>query len=103
MGISTLDDYEGGVMPGEKPSPETMEIWENLLKAGSAEFGSREYMDGYTAAFEIFAEQMYIVGTVGLVPELRVAKNNLGNASEEWYSSGIERHGQNDAMLFFRE
>ena len=105
-GIKTLDDYEGGVMPGEMPPPIVMELWDNLMTAYSSVFGSKEYREGYEAAFDIFAEQLWVIGTVGLVPDLRVVKNNVGNATEEWFNgpgTAVNRWGQYDWALYFKE
>ena len=73
-------------MPGEMPPPIVMELWDNLMTAYSSVFGSKEYREGYEAAFDIFAEQLCVIGTVGLVPDLRIVKNNVGNATEEWFN-----------------
>ena len=93
-------------MPGEMPPPLVMELWDNLMTAYSSVFGSEEYRMGYERAFEIFAEQLWVIGTVGLVPDLRIAKNNLGNATQEWLNgpgTAINRWGQYDWAFYFKE
>jgi len=104
-GSKTLSDF-GGAMPGEEPPAIVMELWDNLMKAHYSVFGSEDYMDGYTRGFEIFAEQLWVIGTVGLVPDIRVVKNNVGNATEEWFNSpgtARNRWGQLDWSLYFKE
>ena len=77
-GIKTLDDYEGGVMPGEMPSPLVMELWDNLMTAYSSVFGSEEYRMGYERAFEIFAEQLWVIGTVDWCPTSELRRTTWG-------------------------
>ena len=102
VGAKTLADYEGGTMPGEEPPAPMMELWDNIMKAANSEFGSNDYKAAYQGVFDVFAEQLYVIGTVGMVPDIVVVKNNIGNATAEWISSLGGKWSQYDPTLYFK-
>lgn len=101
-GSKTLADYEGGRMPGEEPPAPMMKLWDGIMKAANSEFGSRDYADAYQDVFDVFAEQLYVIGTVGLVPDLVLSKRNVGNTSAEWIASIGGKWSQYDSLLYFK-
>ena len=78
-GRATLADYEGGVLPGEEPPPRVRELWDAILEAHNSIFGTEEYRRANQKVQDIFAEEMWVIGTVGLVPSPIIYKNNIGN------------------------
>ena len=41
--------------------------------------GSKEYNEIYTKIFDFHAENLLIIGAVGMVPDPYIAKKNIGN------------------------
>ncbi len=81
-GRKTLADFEGGKMPGEEPPEEfkQLEEWARLRTA--AAFGSEEYMQLSQKIYDFHADQVLMIGTVGMAPLLYIANKNLGNVPE---------------------
>ena len=89
-GTETLADY-GGSLPGEKPTDEAIAIWEGLKQAFNAEYASDEYIAGWNAAFGGFAEQLYVIGTVGMTPDFAIANNSMGNVHGEHGDTNLRK------------
>ncbi len=77
-GDKTLADY-GGKMPGEEPPEDMQQVHRWILERSQVPFGSREYMELSERIFDTHAEKLFMIGTVGMVPWLYIAKNNMGN------------------------
>jgi peptide/nickel transport system substrate-binding protein len=79
-GRAKLSDFTDGVLPGVEP-PDWVktyydnweEVWYNLPD------DSTEYLRTVQENLDFQAENILIVGTVGYVPHLLIAKNTLGN------------------------
>jgi peptide/nickel transport system substrate-binding protein len=78
-GRKTLNDYQGGVLPGEEPpeSIKQLEAW--TQDKMQHKFGSPEYLDLMERIYDFQAENLYVLGTVGLVPTIYIADKDLGN------------------------
>ena len=78
QGRSTAADFPDG-LPGEEPPAEVKAIWDSLLVAHGSEYASEEWLAAQDAIFSQWAEQLYVIGTVGMVPNLIIANNRLAN------------------------
>ena len=100
-GRTKLSDYEGEVLPGEAPPPVVRELWNAILDANDSIFGSEQYTVANQKVQDIFAEQLWVIGTVGMVPSPYIASNNIGNrqtnslAPRNWV-------GELDWALYFK-
>ncbi len=78
QGRSTMADFPDG-LPGEEPPAEVRAIWDALLVAHGSEYASEEWLAAQDTIYSLWAEQLYVIGTVGMVPNLVLASNRLGN------------------------
>ena len=78
-GKKVLEDFPGGKLPGEEPPQEIKELEELIAQRNSAKLGSKEYMELSQKVFDFHAMKVYIIGSVGMVPTVYIAKNNVGN------------------------
>jgi peptide/nickel transport system substrate-binding protein len=84
-GRKTLADFEGGKLPGEEPTREIKDLWDLIYNQFSnAEFGSQQYFEAAEKLYDYHAEKIYIIGTVGLIPTLYIAKKNIGNVPTQY-------------------
>ena len=49
--------------------------------------GDPDYVDAFTKVFDFHAENVYLIGTVGITPHLYVVKNKLANEPLEYAPS----------------
>ena len=66
-------------MPGLEPPQEAKDVWDAFEKRDQAMIFSKDYTTLSQKAFDIWADQLWMVGTVGYAPIVCVAKNTLGN------------------------
>ena len=66
-------------MPGIEPPQEVKDVFESFQKRAQTLFLSKEYTALSQKAYDIWAEQLWIVGTVGYAPIVYIAKNTLAN------------------------
>ncbi len=78
QGRSTMADFPDG-LPGEEPPAEVRAIWDALLVAHGSEYASEEWLAAQDEIYSLWAEQLYVIGTVGMVPNLIIANNRLAN------------------------
>ena len=52
----------------------------------SSEYGSDEYLEVSEKIFDFYAEELVVIGTVGLAPTVYTANANLGNTIKGDYS-----------------
>ena len=78
QGRSTMADFPDG-LPGEEPPAEVRAIWDALLVAHGSEYASEEWLAAQDTIYSLWAEQLYVIGTVGMVPNLVLASNRLAN------------------------
>ena len=65
-GRKELADFTDGAVPGEEP-PDDIKEWWNILRVERprAVYGSQEYRDLSVRFFDMLADKLYIIGTVG--------------------------------------
>jgi hypothetical protein len=81
-GRKSMDDYPDG-LPGEEP-PQWVKDFRALtplIRKYPKE--SKEFADLCSQTAEIQADKVIFIGTVGLVPFVFIAKNNVGNTPTE--------------------
>ena len=84
LGSKTLADFEGGVMPGEEPPAEIKELATWVEGRERLDIGSPEYLELSRKVYAFHADNLYMIGTVGMAPTLYIAKNNIGNVPTEY-------------------
>ncbi|MDE0448598.1 MAG: ABC transporter substrate-binding protein [Spirochaetaceae bacterium] len=82
-GAKTLDDF-GGTLPGEEPPDEIKQHWQWRQDWTKTVFRSAEYDDLAEKIFDFYAEQLFVIGTVGLLPTPYIAKKNIGNVPTKY-------------------
>ena len=104
-GDATLADYEGGVYPGEEPPEDVKQLALWGREKPTTKYLSAEYTRVAQNIYDYWAEQLYVIGTVGMVPHPYIANAKIGNIptefapAEEW-AGGLMADA---AQLFFRE
>ena len=92
-GKKTLADDYGGEYPGEKPPEELLALIPLQQQSLQVAYGSEEYAEAYQACHGYLADNLFAIGTVGEVPQVYIAKNNIGNvpleAGEEVVSTAL--------------
>ena len=84
-GEKTLEDFEDGKMPGEEPPEEIKQMHEWIVvERPLTAMGSEEYFEISQKIYDWHAENVIIIGTVGMLPHLYIAKNNVGNAPQAY-------------------
>ena len=78
-GRQKLEDFKDGKLPGEEPPEEIKQVNQWARQRGSTRFGSKEYRELSVKIYDFIAENLYSIGTVGLVPQLYIAKKDIGN------------------------
>lgn len=78
-GAKTLDDFADGKIPGEEPPPLVKEMDDAVLAWGSSAYGSAEYVAAFQKVFDLHAEQLFMIGSVGILPTLGVYRNRVAN------------------------
>jgi len=68
---------------GEEPPEEVKKLKELIDKWQLAMPGTKEYKQLAEEIFSIFGKNLWIIGTVGLIPQPIVVNNNLGNIPEK--------------------
>ena len=104
-GRKTLEDFEGGTLPGEEPPEEIKELDYLSLEKQRTKFGSRKYVEIMQKMYDFHAERLYVVGTVGMVPTLYIAKTGIGNVPTAYpYDKAFQGDLFNEAQqLFWKE
>jgi peptide/nickel transport system substrate-binding protein len=78
-GEKKLEDFKDGVLPGEE-APQWVQDYRALFDRRNEVLpDSPEYKAALTKAMDMQAENLFLIGTVGLTPVLMIAKNNMGN------------------------
>ena len=84
LGSKTLADFEGGMMPGEEPPAQIMELATWVEGRERLDIGSPEYLELSRKIYAFHADNLYMIGTVGMAPTLYIAKNSIGNVPTEY-------------------
>ena len=83
MGEATLDSY-GGTLPGEEPPDWVKEYVSWFEDSRGYPADSPEHGELIRKHMSYNVDHALIIGTVGMVPRLVVAKNNVGNPPIIW-------------------
>lgn len=83
-GEVSLDDFEGRQLPGEEPPQWVQEHEEAYRRARQLSPESSEYADLMTQIFDNQAAYLMLIGTVGQVPDLFIAKNYVNNVPTDY-------------------
>jgi peptide/nickel transport system substrate-binding protein len=78
-GKKTLEDFQGGVLPGEEPPAELNALFDLRDELQGTVFGSAEYTELSKQYFGAIAEGTYRIGTVGETPLVFISRPNIGN------------------------
>ena len=101
-GQKKLEDYKDGKLPGEEPPEEIKEQWERCLQKMRTRFGSKEYMELMEKIWDYQAENLYVMGLVGLVPTLYIAKKDIGNIPKAFlFDASFQGDLYNEAAQLF--
>ena len=93
-------------LAGEVPPDGYLQLREWFTERGVSVLGSPEYMELSEKIYDFHAENVYVIGTVGMVPKPLIAKNTLRNVIDSSYvSRGVLPYGTTDYyyQLFFEE
>ena len=103
-GRKELADFTDGALPGEEP-PDDIKEWWNILRVERprAVYGSQEYRDLSVRFFDMLADKLYIIGTVGEAPSLLIARPNLRNLPPQYpqYAEGVTNLNYYNNQFFF--
>lgn len=104
-GVATLEDFEGGKLPGEEPPEEIKEYFYIRSKRITPEYGSKEYREFFQEIFDFWAKNLLRIGTVGLAPDVFIANKNMRNVPTEYFATAEERNSLNYLLkfLFFKQ
>jgi peptide/nickel transport system substrate-binding protein len=81
-GRKTLEDFEGGVLPGEEPPAEISALLDIRVDMKLTVFGSEEYTRLATDYFQVLSDNTYAIGTVGQLPFVIISRPNVGNLND---------------------
>jgi len=84
QGVLWQDWYDTGGKAGEEP-PEKIKRMYKLLDEWTTTTSEEEYRRLAQELFDFYAENLFIIGTVGMAPKVIVVKNNLRNVPEKAY------------------
>ncbi len=86
-GTTTLEDFDGGVLPGEEPPQWAMDLFLWGEERSGTVLGSPEYLEVSQRIFGYHFENLLFQGVVGGLPHLIIAKTNLGNVPQGFFGS----------------
>ena len=88
-GTRTLEDFEGGVLPGVEPPQWAMDLFLWGEERTGTVLGSPEYIEVSQKIFDYHYENLLFQGVVGGIPHLVIANNSLGNVPTGFFGSAI--------------
>jgi peptide/nickel transport system substrate-binding protein len=74
-----LEELTALLPDGDRPPEEYLVLNEWFVQRQSTALGSKEYMELSQKIYDFHAENVWIIGTVGMSPKILIAKNNLRN------------------------
>jgi len=102
--VVTIDDAD---LPEEQPPVEWIENWGNQERWLEAGFGSAEYRELAREIFDYWTGSLYHIGTVGRIPRVMLAAEDLGNVPPPGWVNGAaldnELMGQWYGQLFWKD
>lgn len=91
-GTASLSDYEGGVLPGEEPPDYIKDYYALGDQKPSILFGSPEFRAHMRTMYEVTADEVFSIGTVGMSPILFLSRPNIGNIPDQtapWFEESL--------------
>ncbi|UCH24405.1 MAG: hypothetical protein JSV66_10645 [Trueperaceae bacterium] len=88
-GTRTLEDFADGVLPGEEPPQIYKDLFMWNEERSRTVLGSPEYIEISQKIFDFHHDNMLMQGVVGGMPQLAIAKSNLGNVPTGYFGSAI--------------
>lgn len=82
-GRASMSDYEDG-LPGQEPPQWFKDHTQLYFEAKQYPPTSQEYGSRMEQIQRNHAENVFVIGTVGLVPNIVIAKNYIGNPPDRW-------------------
>src|SRR5680860_14977 len=83
-GERSLEDFEGGVLPGVEPPQWVKDHEAAFQRARQLHPDSEEYAEAITQNFDDQAEHLVVIGVAGQLPDLFIAKNSIHNIPEAY-------------------
>ena len=81
-GLAKLEDFEGGVLPGEEPPDEIKEMLTLARNRVNLVYNSEEYFDASTRFHQWMADNLFTIGTVGMSPMVFISRPDVGNTPD---------------------
>ena len=91
-GVRSLEDFEGGVLPGEEPPDDIKEMLELGRGRINMVYNSEEYYDASTRFLQWISDNLFTIGTVGMSPMVFIARPNIGNVPDlphPWFEEAL--------------
>ena len=91
-GQASLDDFEGGVLPGEAPPDEIKEMLTLARNRINLVYNSEEYFDASTGYHQWMADNLFTISTVGMSPMVFISRPNVGNTPDlphPWFEEAL--------------
>ena len=88
-----------------EPPAEIYQLKEWWNQINQSEFGSKEYIELCQKVYDFHAQNLFVIGVVGMAPHVYIAKKNIGNVPKE-YGPGMSWPVALNVyanQLFFRE
>ena len=96
--------YDSSLSNMVEEPPEHWKEWSRAYEAAkNMVAGSPEYIETVTKLYDYHAEQLYLIGTVGLAPQIYIANNDLANTPTgllPWMTWVGELNYFNDQLYF---
>lgn len=83
-GERSLEDFEGGVLPGVEPPQWVKDHEAAFERARESAPGTEAYEEAITKVFDDQADKLVVIGVAGQLPDLFIAKNNVHNIPERY-------------------
>jgi hypothetical protein len=77
--IETLEDDYDGVMPGIEPPQWVKDIRFDNLTAMRSDYNSDVYLENKKKMWDLQAEYLMVIGTVGKLPQVQITSDDLVN------------------------
>ncbi|MCK4419626.1 hypothetical protein KAV79_07445, partial [Candidatus Aerophobetes bacterium] len=91
---------------GEEPPEEIKQFYKWEEQWSKTVLGTEEYRELGEKIFDFYAEKLYLIGTVGLVPQIYIANKNIGNVPKRFAPAQTDWPGDlvyTAQLLFFKK
>ena len=76
------------MLPGEEPPADVQEYYGWNLQKSKIRFRSEAHHELNQKIWDYWADQVYVIGTIGLLPQPVIAKNGLSNTPQRYAITG---------------